>query len=98
MSFVERSIILCPYLGGSTIGGSTVIILQLGLMFIIISILIVCMETMITNDPLTHTNELVHVHTCTYMSLSYCTLYNCCNYLLYTCTSHVFFSVYTCSV
>ena len=24
MSFVERSIILCPYLGGSTIGGSTV--------------------------------------------------------------------------
>ena len=25
MSFVERSIILCPYLGGSTIGGSTVI-------------------------------------------------------------------------
>ena len=26
MSFVERSIILCPYLGGSTIGGSTVVI------------------------------------------------------------------------
>ena len=25
MSFVERSIILCPYIGGSTIGGSTVI-------------------------------------------------------------------------
>ena len=25
MSFVERSIILCPYLGGSTIGGSTVV-------------------------------------------------------------------------
>ena len=24
LSFVERSIILCPYLGGSTIGGSTV--------------------------------------------------------------------------
>ena len=24
MSFVERSIILCPYLGGSTIEGSTV--------------------------------------------------------------------------
>ena len=24
VSFVERSIILCPYLGGSTIGGSTV--------------------------------------------------------------------------
>ena len=24
MFFVERSIILCPYLGGSTIGGSTV--------------------------------------------------------------------------
>ena len=24
MSFVERSIILCPYLRGSTIGGSTV--------------------------------------------------------------------------
>ena len=24
MSFVERSIILCPYLGGSTIRGSTV--------------------------------------------------------------------------
>ena len=24
MSFVERSIILCPYLGGSTIGGFTV--------------------------------------------------------------------------
>ena len=24
MSFVERSIILCPYLEGSTIGGSTV--------------------------------------------------------------------------
>ena len=23
--FVERSIILCPYLGGSTIGGSTVL-------------------------------------------------------------------------
>ena len=26
MSFVERSIILCHYLGGSTIGGSTVVI------------------------------------------------------------------------
>ena len=25
MSFVERSIILCPYLGGSTIGGFTVL-------------------------------------------------------------------------
>ena len=25
MSFVKRSIILCPYLGGSTIGGYTVI-------------------------------------------------------------------------
>ena len=24
MSFVERSIILCPFVGGSTIGGSTV--------------------------------------------------------------------------
>ena len=24
MSFVEKTIILCPYLGGSTIGGSTV--------------------------------------------------------------------------
>ena len=24
VSFVERSIIICPYLGGSTIGGSTV--------------------------------------------------------------------------
>ena len=28
MSFVERSIILCPYLGGSTIGGSTVFIVE----------------------------------------------------------------------
>ena len=27
MSFVERSIILCPYLGGSTIGGSTVLVI-----------------------------------------------------------------------
>ena len=26
MSFVERSIILCPYLGGSTSGGSTVFV------------------------------------------------------------------------
>ena len=26
MSFVERSIILCPYLRGSTIGGSTVVV------------------------------------------------------------------------
>ena len=33
MSFVERSIILCPYLGGSTIGGSTV--LQNGTYFVI---------------------------------------------------------------
>ena len=29
MSFVERSIILCPYLGGSTIGGSTVTICRI---------------------------------------------------------------------
>ena len=29
MSFVERSFILCPYLGGSTIGGSTVSLLLL---------------------------------------------------------------------
>ena len=28
MSFVERSIILCPYLGGSIIGGSIVIVLH----------------------------------------------------------------------
>ena len=28
MSFVERSIIVCPYLGGSTIGGSTVYLLS----------------------------------------------------------------------
>ena len=27
MSFVERSIRLCPYLGGSTIGGSTLVVL-----------------------------------------------------------------------
>ena len=29
MSFVERYFILCPYLGGSTIGGSTVSLLLL---------------------------------------------------------------------
>ena len=30
MSFVERSIILCPYLGGSTIGGYFMMIISTG--------------------------------------------------------------------
>ena len=54
MSFVERSFILCPFLGGSTIGGFTVFIIfikccndyKFGCTYIILYIIIMAKDAM----------------------------------------------------
>ena len=63
MSFVQRSIVLCPYLGGSTIGGSTVPLMNSKLMVDLVYKELKYLSSIHVYDiPLFHANSYTKRH------------------------------------